>query len=281
MAWNRDRTRCIDSRQAAVENTNCSRWPGSVPMWNKKANRAECFCPQGMAWNRDRTRCIDARQAAVENTNCSRWPGSVPMWNKKANRAECFCPRGMVWNSDRTRCIDERQAQADRTPPRPPGPVEKAVFGTSAYLPNSFKGDIYYLPAKTTSLPNFAALKPVGSIYTKALDVPERKFEQGFPGVSNRIEWFAIRYTGRFYVSKPGTYGFRLHSDDGSRLYIDRRLTINNDGLHPPRSASGNILLNQGWHDIMVNYFQGPRFHVALQLFVKPPGGAEAIFRMP
>jgi hypothetical protein len=111
LAWNKDKTACIDYRQAAVENTDCSRWPGSIPMWNNQTNRVECFCPQGLAWNRDRTMCIDARQAAVENTDCSRWPGSVPQWNSQTNRVECFCPQGMIWNRDRTACISVQQQQ--------------------------------------------------------------------------------------------------------------------------------------------------------------------------
>lgn len=107
LAWNRDKTACIDYRQAAIESTDCSRWPGSIPLWNNQTNRAECFCPQGLAWNRDRTMCIDARQAAVENTDCSRWPGSVPMWNNQTNRVECFCPKGTKWNNNRTACISD------------------------------------------------------------------------------------------------------------------------------------------------------------------------------
>ena len=159
----------------------------------------------------------------------------------------------------------------------------EGIFGTSQYKPGSLKGDIFELPVNTPSLPNFSdrKLRHIGTIYTKELNIPERKFNQGFPGVSNRIEWFAIRYAGRFYVSRPGTYGFRLLSDDGSRLFIDGRLTINNDGIHPPRSVPGKAMLKEGWHEIVEDYFQGPREHIALQLFVTPPNGTETIFRIP
>jgi len=159
----------------------------------------------------------------------------------------------------------------------------EGIFGSNKYTENSLKGDIYELPVNTSSLPNFidSKLKHIGTIYTKELNIPERKFDQGFPGVSRRIEWFAIRYTGRFSLSRPNTYGFRLLSDDGSRLFIDGQLIINNDGTHPPRSVSGSAMLNEGSHHIVVDYFQGPRFHIALQLFVKPLNGTETIFRMP
>ena len=159
----------------------------------------------------------------------------------------------------------------------------EGIFGSSQYSQNSLKGDIYELPVNTKVLPNFydPKLKRIGTIWAKELNIPERDFKQGFPGVSDRIEWFAIQYSGRFGVSRPGFYVFRLLSDDGSRLSIDGRLTINNDGLHPPRSVSGSATLNEGGHEIGVEYFQGPRLHIALQLFVTPPGGTETVFRMP
>ena len=119
-------------RQATIERADCSRWPGSISLWNNQTNRAECFCPQGMIWNKDRTMCIDARQAAVENTDCSRWPGSVAMWNNQTNRAECFCPQGMVWNQNRTACISARQQPPPPTGPTPTGPPRQVKCNDTA-----------------------------------------------------------------------------------------------------------------------------------------------------
>ena len=120
-------------------------------------------------------------------------------------------------------------------------------------------------------------MTPVGSIYTKVLDVPERSFDSGFPGVTDRFEWFAIKYTGTFQVENVGEYKFRLVSDDGSRLFIDGKKIIDDDGVHPAQSASGSVSLDRGAHQIEVDYFQGPRYYVALQLFWTPPGGTETI----
>jgi hypothetical protein len=71
-------------------------------------------------------------------------------------------------------------------------------FGLATSDPTSLKGDIYYLQEGASSLPDFSSLTPVGSIYTKALNIPARSFTSGFPGVTDRFEWFAIRYTGTF-----------------------------------------------------------------------------------
>ena len=113
--------------------------------------------------------------------------------------------------------------------------------------------------------------------YTKVLDIPTRSFTTGFPGVTDRFEWFAIRYTGVFNVDTVGDYAFRLVSDDGSRLFIDGKMIIDNDGVHPTQSVSGNAYLTSGQHSIEVDYFQGPRQEIALQFFWTPPGGSEEI----
>ncbi|MCX6676625.1 MAG: PA14 domain-containing protein [Methanothrix sp.] len=150
-------------------------------------------------------------------------------------------------------------------------------FGSATSDSVSLKGDIYYLPEGASSLPDFSSLTPVGSIYTTVLDIPTRSFTSGFPDVTNRFEWFAIRYTGEFNVDMDGDYAFRLVSDDGSRLFIDGKKIIDNDGTHPTQSVSGNAYLTRGQHSIEVDYFQGPREEIALQLFWTPPGGSEGI----
>jgi hypothetical protein len=151
------------------------------------------------------------------------------------------------------------------------------TFG-SANSDLALKGDIYYLEEGAPSLPDFAGLTPIGTIYADVLDIPSRSFDSGFPGVTDRFEWFAIRYTGVFDILLEGEYAFRLISDDGSRLIIDGNLILDNDGQHSPKSVSGEVYLTQGQHLIEVEYFQGPRHDIALQLFWTPPGESESIF---
>jgi hypothetical protein len=73
-------------------------------------------------------------------------------------------------------------------------------------------------------------------------------------------------------------YKFRLLSDDGSKLYIDSILIIDNDGTHAPKSITGEIYLSPGTYPIRVDYFQGPKMQIALQLFVTLPGEEERLF---
>ena len=152
------------------------------------------------------------------------------------------------------------------------------TFGTTVIIPSGITGKIYRIRRNTQRLPDFARLKPVGTIYTTSLDVPPQDFKQGFPGVTKRFEWFAIDYTGRFWIETPGLYRFALLSDDGSKLYVDDQLVIDNDGQHPPEEREDAVRLSHGVHTLRVSYFQGPRFHVALVLRIAPPGGPFEIF---
>ncbi len=151
-------------------------------------------------------------------------------------------------------------------------------FGVTVVIPSGLKGQIYKLNEYTDHLPDFAKRKPIGTIYTTKLNVPPQDFREGFPGVTKRIEWFAIEYTGRFWIEKAGEYRFLLLSDDGSKLYVDDALLIDNDGIHGPIERSGQAVLSRGVHRIRVAYFQGPRMHLALVLRVGRPGEEYRIF---
>jgi hypothetical protein len=152
------------------------------------------------------------------------------------------------------------------------------VFGTTVVLPSGLRGLVYHIRHNTTKLPDFRRLKPVGAIYTATLDLPPQDFKQGFPGVTKRVEWFAIDYTGRFWIEDPGMYTFTLLSDDGAKLYIDDQIVIDNDGQHPPEEKQGSRELSGGIHRIRVSYFQGPKFQVALQLKVAKTGQPLRVF---
>ena len=162
-----------------------------------------------------------------------------------------------------------------------PAPVVQGgapTFGTTVVIPGGLRGDVYNLPNGNFRLPDFTKLKPVGTVYTAELNVPPRDFVEGFPGVTDRIEWFGIDYKGRFWVDKPGLYRFFLTSDDGSRLYIDDKLVIENDGLHAAETVNGGVKLSYGIHSIRVSYFQGPGLALALILAVARPDGPWRVF---
>jgi hypothetical protein len=146
------------------------------------------------------------------------------------------------------------------------------TFGVTVVDSSGLRGQIYLIREGSLSLPNFKKLKPVGAIYTTNLNIAPRDFTEGFPGVTDRFEWFAIDYTGRFWIEKPGKYQFALLSDDGSKLYIDNKTVIDNDGVHAPMVLFNTVKLSGGIHTVRVSYFQGPRTQLALMLGVAEAG---------
>lgn len=162
-----------------------------------------------------------------------------------------------------------------QSPPADPTPI----FGTTVVQPTGLEGDIYFLWLHDGWMPKaFGKGHIKGTVYTTRLNVPPQDFRQGFPGVANRLEWFAINYHGKFYVSRPGVYRFELTSDDGSELHIDGKKIIDDGGIHPPKTVDGSVCLATGIHAIRVPYVQGPKFSVALVLKVAPPGEGMRIF---
>lgn len=145
------------------------------------------------------------------------------------------------------------------------------AFGDSIPISNGLSGKVFLLSTTTTKLPDFDTMRPLPDpIFLKQIDIPIQNWSAGFPGLRDRFEWFGIEYTGFFKPIKPGNYLFKLISDDGSQLFIDDSLFINNDGLHAEYPVKGNIYLSDSLHSIKLRYFQGPRYQLGLQLFWSP-----------
>lgn len=98
-------------------------------------------------------------------------------------------------------------------------------------------------------LPDFSTLKPVsfGKTYEISVDGLEDKINDDT----------AIAYDGFIHVKKEGLYYFSTRSDDGSKMYIDGNLIVNNDGDHGVQEREGSIELKAGKHKIRVEFFNG------------------------
>jgi hypothetical protein len=151
-------------------------------------------------------------------------------------------------------------------------------FGVHDYVRHGLRGQYYNVQKGQSLLPNFDALRFKATVFAPVLNVVPQSSADGFPGLTDRNEWFAMLYRSRMRVERSGTYGFRLFSQDGSRLLIDGRTVVDDDGVHPPTSAAGTILLAPGAHTVEVQYFKGPHWRAALQLYCTAPGGRETLF---
>jgi hypothetical protein len=152
-------------------------------------------------------------------------------------------------------------------------PVVARKFAFGGETRAAFKGVACFIRPGVVRIADVHGCTPVASFYTSTFDVSERQQGEGFPGITDRSSWFMIEYTGGFTVGKDGAYEFRLHSDDGSYLFIDGTMVIENDGKHKPESRSGSISLQTGLHQLKLLYAQTTD-RMALQLFVRVPGAS-------
>ena len=128
-------------------------------------------------------------------------------------------------------------------------------------------------------IPPFEHLTPVYTFITGTLNVSPRNYTRGFPTskMESVVDNFAVRFRGKLAIETSGTYTFALNSDDGSKLYINQNLVIDNDGIHLPQYVRGSMKLAAGMHHIEIHYFQGQPYQIALQWFYQPPNGQEQI----
>jgi alpha-L-fucosidase len=96
-------------------------------------------------------------------------------------------------------------------------------------------------------LPEFEKMKPLKTLTVKNIDLSARNKES---------ERYGFEFRGFIEIPETGIYRFFTSSDDGSRLWIDRQLIVDNDGLHGMREVSGVVALEKGFHEIWIRYFE-------------------------
>ena len=178
------------------------------------------------------------------------------------------------------------------------------IFDTDVMTGYGLIGQVYVPGIIIERMPDFGALTPIHTFITANLDVPIREYTEGFPTPGKQIvvENFAVRFRGVLAVDTPGRYNFWLLSDDGSKLYINDTLVIDNDGIHGitrnkgrkdlsknaqvswhfkgpfvDMGKHGSMELTVGTHPFEIQYFQGPRYEIALQWFYQSPNSYRQI----
>src|SRR5262245_5255212 len=143
---------------------------------------------------------------------------------------------------------------------RPSGRMPQLLNGKESkdvanYLLTGLKVDLSLDSGTTTfayyegswdKLPDFTKVKPKQTGLSPALDL----------GVALRGGEYAIRFDGFFKAEREENYKFSLESDDGSAMWIDGKLVVDNDGIHPMKAASGQVRLAKGVHRVSVGFFQ-------------------------
>lgn len=107
--------------------------------------------------------------------------------------------------------------------------------------------DYAYYEGEWPQLPDFTALKAVKK---------GRTYDFSLAPVMAREDKFALTFSGFIEITTAGLHRFYTESDDGSRLYIDGQLVVDNDGLHGAKEAQGKIELAPGRHALLVTFME-------------------------
>jgi PA14 domain len=117
-------------------------------------------------------------------------------------------------------------------------------------------GAYYAFPAELTDFPKIPAdMRPFYVRVDKTVDFPEMG-EGDFHGTKLSSNFYA-RWSGFLKIEKQGTYRFFIESDDGSKLFIDNKLVVNNGGVHSMTEKAAPVDLTPGVYPFAVEYFQG------------------------
>ena len=88
------------------------------------------------------------------------------------------------------------------------------------------------------------------------------QYSAASPGGENNLFWFpegnGVSYTAElmttFIAPANGTYSFGTYSDDGSALYIDGTLVVNNGSDHGPQDDFNTASLTAGTHTLLSTF---------------------------
>jgi alpha-L-fucosidase len=123
-----------------------------------------------------------------------------------------------------------------------------------------------YYEGEWDSLPDFTQLTPVKTGITNNFNLSEKI----------KGDYYGFVFDGFIQIAEDGIYDFITDSDDGSQLFIDGNLVVDNDGLHGMVQVKGAIALAKGFHAIRVTFFeQGGQDD--LKVYIKVPGMKESL----
>ena len=146
--------------------------------------------------------------------------------------------------SKRDVATSELFVEGEKAPTPAPSPLP---------TPNTSHGLNYrYYEGEWTRLPDFSKQKVVKEGLAQNFDLSVRQREYHF----------GVIYYGSIQIDEGGDYMFYTKSDDGSKLYLDGKLVVNNDGLHAAKERGGKVNLQAGRHTIEVRFFERTRKQV-------------------
>ena len=118
-----------------------------------------------------------------------------------------------------------------------------------------WEGKYFKIAEYVSNVPDMRARKTEFQSNTLDINFDKKEFQGisgDFPG-----DHFAARWTGDMRVTEAGNYTFYVASDDGSRLFVDDKMVIDNDDVHGMGDyVESTVELDAGYHQVTVDYFE-------------------------
>lgn len=163
------------------------------------------------------------------STASDMYEGPIPLSQSTTIRAAAFTDEGV-----RSRVVA--------------GSFEKGALQAAANVETLQPGLSYaYYEGNWSFLPDFDALAPIRTGIATTVQIT---------GHADRSDQIGLVFEGFVDVPESGIYTFFTESDDGSRLYVNDRLVVDNDGLHGRQTRTGQAALEKGHHAIRLEFFE-------------------------
>ncbi len=117
-----------------------------------------------------------------------------------------------------------------------------------------------------------------GSTVTRVDPTVNFDWGTGSPDPAIPVDHFSARWLGQVLAPTSGTYTFSTNSDDGSRLWVNGQLLVNQWTDHGPTESSGTITLVAGQrYSIKMEYYENTVGALAQLRWTIPSGTDEII----
>ncbi len=185
---------------------------------------------------------IDSATVRIQNPNPR---GKIVYWlseNEVVTNSSTNAKINITENTTVSACIQDEGQESrmavktfEKLPVFPA--LKKATKGVTAT----------YFEGGWIALPDFSKLKPL-----KTFQLDSVSLQNIQPRAQDH---FAVRFTGSFSVPETDVYRFMVRSFDGSKLFVDGKEIINNDGIHYEINKENFVALEKGLHTFEVHYF--------------------------
>jgi len=134
--------------------------------------------------------------------------------------------------------------------------VPPSALSSRTRVPHGLNGNFFSTPASLSKLPQFPLGKDFPLLKDALVSNINYPSANSFGNLGLTTRFIGV-FTGVINVPSSGKWTLFSESDDGSKVYVDDILVVDNDGSHPMTEKSNSVDLGKGSHSIRVEFFNG------------------------